>query len=155
MLRRRATAAMVLAIALAGTTKPVLANLLDAAPFVSGELRDTLENVRYADAMADCAERIHATVVVACDLVPAELERRHSFWIWQSEAGATVSRTRGGDYRVRSRTCLGGFCSWLNCRVTAWPVMACSDGGTLKASVPDPSRFRLGGTDYGRVRQSP
>lgn len=140
-------------MAIAGISNPVSAGLMDADPVVPGEMAQPLKAVPYADAMADCAGRILATLVVGCDLVPAELEERHSFWIWRSETGATVNRTRGGDYRIRTPSCLGGFCSWLSCRVTEWPVLSCSDGGKLKAHVPDQSHFNLDGMDYIRVRE--
>lgn len=145
---------MCLAALLTGLSKPASADLLNAAPVVSGTLAHPLKAVAYADAMVDCAERIHATLVEGCDIVPADLEVRHSFWIWQSDTGATVSRTRNGDYRIRARSCLGGFCSWLSCRVTDWPSLSCSDGGKLKARVPDQMHFNLGGTDYVRIRQA-
>ena len=131
------------------------AGLRDAEPAVLGTLENPVEAVRYANAMADCAGRILATLVVGCDLVPSELEKRHSFWIWRSDTGATVSRTFNGDYRVRSRSCLGGFCSWFSCRVTEWPALTCSDGGKRQARVPGPSQFNIGGTDYVQVRQLP
>lgn len=139
-----------LLVAAAGAPRTASAEPADAAPAVPG----LLMGVAFADAMADCAERIHATGEVACDLLPAELQARHSFWIWQSDAGATVSRTRSGDYRLRNRDCLGAFCSWLSCRVAEWPVLQCSDGGKRKAQVPDEHRFILGGTDYVRVREA-
>lgn len=145
--------AVFLSIAGAALSNPVFAaGVLDADPVVPGELEQPINAVPYADAMADCAGRILATLVVGCDLIPAELEERHSFWIWRSDAGATVNRTLKGDYRIRSRSCLGGFCSWLSCRVSEWPTLSCDDGGRLKAQVPDQSRFTIDGTDYVRVR---
>lgn len=147
----RAACAVLLLTLIAGLSKPVSADLLGAAPAVPA---NPLLAVAYADAMVDCSERIRATLVLGCDLVPSELETRHSFWIWRSETGATVSRTRKGDYRVRSGACLGGFCSWLGCRVTEWPALECSDGARVRAKVPDEMRFVLDGTDYVRVRQA-
>lgn len=144
---------VILAVILASLPGPVAADLLDDEPVIPGNLERPLNSVPYADAMLDCAERIYATFVVGCDLVPAELELRHSFWIWRSETGATISRTLDGDYRIRTRSCLGGFCSWLSCRVTKWPVLDCSDGDKRKAAVPDSSHFKLGGTEYVRVRE--
>lgn len=144
---------LALLLAIATISGSAFAGLLDDDPVVPGELEQPINAVPYADAMADCAGRILATLVVGCDLVPAELEERHSFWIWRSNAGATVNRTLTGDYRIRSRSCVGGFCSWRSCRVAEWPVLACSDGGKLKAQVPDQSRFNIGGTEYVRVRE--
>ncbi|GAB4347911.1 MAG: hypothetical protein Kow0026_01930 [Oricola sp.] len=155
---RRALSVFLAGLFATGLCGRASAGFLDADPVVPDKMENPLEAVRYADAMADCAGRILETLVIGCDLVPAELEQRHSFWIWRSEAGATVNRTLGGEYRIRTGDCLGGFCRWYSCRVSKWPVLTCSDGGTLKAHVPDQSHFNLGGTDYVRVRalqQSP
>ena len=147
-----ALSAILFGLLTTGSPMPAFAGLIDDDPAVLGPLDDPVETVRYANAMADCAGRIYATSQFSCDLVSAELEERHSFWIWQSDAGATVSRTLSGDYRIRTRRCLGGFCSWFSCRVTEWPVLSCSDGDKREAHVPDQSRFVLGGTDYVRGR---
>ncbi|QKV16989.1 hypothetical protein [Oricola thermophila] len=140
------------AIPSAGTAKAASGRLLENMPMVRASLTDLLVSVPYADAMADCASRILDTRVIGCELVPSTLAMRHSFWIWQSEDGSTVSRMRAGGYRIRSGNCLGSFCTWETCRVTEWPRLSCSDGRTLTASVPESSRFVLSGNSYGRVR---
>ncbi|MCI5073812.1 hypothetical protein [Oricola sp.] len=141
------------ATAVASGLLAVEARASDGASLYLDSLDQPLEDVRYGDAMIDCAARMLASREIACDLVPAEKEVQHSFWVWRNEGGAFINRTLDGNYRLREEECLDGFCRWQGCRITAWPTFACDDGSTRTGSVQDRVRLILDEIAYERVRQ--